>query len=149
MTSPHTDPIRARIQKSFDAQAMMRTMGATLEETGQGYCRISSELPGNCLQQHGFGHAALTFGIGDTAAGYAALSMMDPTSEVVTSEIKINLLAPATGDRLEAEGFVIRAGKRVITVEAKVWALRDGSRHQVAALLGTMMPVKIPLGAAT
>ena len=61
------------------------------------------------LQQHGAGHAGLAFSLGDSAAGYAALSVMAAGSEVMTVEMKINLLSPALGDRLVAEGRVLRA----------------------------------------
>lgn len=131
-----------RLQTSFDAQSMMHSFGATLSDLSDGYCKISAPILESSKQQHGFGHAALTFGLGDTAAGYAALSLMDLQDEVLTSEIKINLLAPARGDLIEAEGFVIRAGKRLITVEAKVWAITGDNRTQIAVLLGTMVPVR-------
>lgn len=132
----------ARLNASFDAQSMMHSFGAVLTDVAEGYCKISAPILDGNKQQHGFGHAALTFGLGDTAAGYAALSLMDPKDEVLTAEIKINLLAPARGDRLEAEGHVIRAGKRLISVEAKVWAITGEARVQIAALLGTMVPVR-------
>ena len=132
----------ARINASFDAQSMMHSFGAVLTDVAEGYCIISAPILEGNKQQHGFGHAALTFGLGDTAAGYAALSVMDPQDEVLTAEIKINLLAPARGDWLEAEGHVIRAGKRLITVEAKVWAVTGEARVQIAALLGTMVPIR-------
>ena len=132
----------ARLNASFDAQSMMHSFGAVLTDVAEGYCKISAPILDGNKQQHGFGHAALTFGLGDTAAGYAALSLMDPQDEVLTAEIKINLLAPARGDRLEAEGHVIRAGKRLISVEAKVWAITGDTRVQIAAMLGTMVPVR-------
>ena len=97
-------------------------------------------LPGS-RQQHGFGHAALTFALGDTAAGYAALSTMTAESEVLTSEIKINLLAPARGDRLVATGRVVKSGKRLCIVTAEVHAEEDGKAILIAILQGTMVPV--------
>src|SRR3546814_8366890 len=57
------------------------------------------------LQQQGFAHGGLLFTLADTAAGYAALTMMPPEVEVMTLEMKINLMAPASG-RLRAEGRV-------------------------------------------
>ena len=98
--APDTD---ARVRASFAAQAMMETFGATLEALGPGTCRIAAPILPLARQQHGYGHAALPFAIGDSAAGYAALTLMEPGQEVVTAEIKINLLAPTTGDRLIAE----------------------------------------------
>jgi hypothetical protein len=48
-------------------------------------------------QQHGFVHAGALAAIADSAAGYAALSLMPPGAGVLTTEFKINLLAPAAG----------------------------------------------------
>ena len=76
------------------------------------------------------------------AAGYAALSVMAAGSEVMTVEMKINLLSPAVGDRLVAEGRVIRPGRRIVAVASDVFAEGDKGRKHVATLLGTMVPVE-------
>lgn len=140
---PLTSDDDTRIRKSFAAQSMMTSFGARLDALDEGYCRISAPILDGNRQQHGFGHAALTFGLGDSAAGYAALTTMGTENEVLSAEIKINLLAPAKGERLVAEGHVLRTGRRLVTVEAKVWAVEGDEQRQIAALLGTMVPVKI------
>lgn len=132
---------RDRIQRSFDAQSMMATLGARLSRIDPGLVEITAPILALALQQQGFGHAGLTFAIGDSAAGYAALSMLPLDSEVVTAEIKINLLAPARGDRLIATGKVVKPGKRLCVVTSEVHAIADGQRTLVAILQGTMVPV--------
>lgn len=136
-----SDAVAARVHASFAAQSMMRTFGAGIESLGPGFCRIAAPIVEGARQQHGFGHAALTFGVGDSAAGYAALTLLDTTLEVVTSEMKINLLTPAVGERLVAEGRVIRPGRRLVVVQSDVWAETAGDRRHVAALMGTIVPV--------
>ena len=131
----------ARIRDSFARQTMMQTMGAELGEVGLGRITITAPVLPGSLQQHGVGHAALSFAIGDTAAGYAALTLMPDGAEVMTVEMKINLMSPAAGDRLIAEGRVIRSGRRITVVCAEVWAETDGTRKQVAIMQGTMIPV--------
>jgi len=135
--------IDARVRASFAQQSMMHTLGAEIAALDAGRCSIRSSIPPSARQQQGFGHAGLTFSIGDSAAGYAALTCMELDSEVVTSEIKINLLAPAMGDYLLAEGRVIRPGRRLITVQSEVWAVTGDTRKQIAVLLGTMVPVPL------
>lgn len=83
----------------------------------------------------------LTFALGDTAAGYAALSLMPEGQEVMTVEMKINLIAPAVGTSLIARSEVMRAGRRLSVVRAEVVALTDGQEKTVALLQGTMIPV--------
>ncbi len=137
MDQPHKD----RISQSFGAQSMMETLGAQLSEISEGVVRITAPILAGSRQQQGFGHAGLTFSLGDTAAGYAALTMLPLDQEVVTAEIKINLLAPARGSLLIATGRVIKPGKRLSVVTAEVHAEHKGVQTLVAILQGTMVPV--------
>jgi len=134
--------MRDRIAASFARQSMMQTFGATLDAVEQGNVTLSAPILDTSRQQQGFAHAALTFGLGDSAAGYAALTTIPEDQEVVTAEIKINLTAPATGERLVARGQVIKPGRRLIVVTSEVFAVSAGDETLVAILQGTMVPVK-------
>jgi uncharacterized protein (TIGR00369 family) len=136
-----TPEVHDRITTSFHAQSMMVTLGAELAEVTPGLVRITAPILPSTRQQQGFGHAGLTFSIGDSAAGYAALTLLPLDMEVVTAEIKINLIAPARGDRLIATGRVIKPGKRLSVVTAEVHAEEDGKQTLIAILQGTMVPV--------
>ncbi len=133
--------LETRIRNSFDRQTMMRTLGASLSRIAPGEVVITAPILPTSQQQQGAGHAGLTFSIGDSAAGYAALSLMPEDAEVMTVEMKINLMSPALGDRLIAEGRVIRPGRRILVVAADVWAETGEMRKHVALLQGTMIPV--------
>jgi uncharacterized protein (TIGR00369 family) len=142
MSPPSLSPAReAAIRESFAAQTLMQTFGAEMAALGPGTCRIEAPILPGARQQQGFGHAGLTFALGDTAAGYAALTLMPEGAEVLTVEMKINLMAPAAGDRLIATGRVVRAGRRLTIVTAEVEAVTGDSRRTVAILQGTMIPV--------
>ncbi len=130
-----------RIVNSFASQAMMKTLGAELQSIAPGEVVITAPILPTSTQQHGFGHAGLTFSIGDSAAGYSALSLMEPNQEVLTSEMKINLLAPAKGDYLRATGKVIKPGKRLMVVTAEVEAIEGDTVTTIAILQGTMVPI--------
>ena len=130
-----------KIRASFARQSMMKTLGAELLDLGEGRATIAAPILGSSLQQHGAAHAALTFAIGDSAAGYSALTLFDPDHEVMTVEMKINLLRPAVGDRLVAKGRVVKPGRRLTIVQAEVFAETDGVSKQVALLQGTMIPI--------
>ena len=120
---------------------MMRTLGAEVLSVEAGRVVITAPILPTSLQQQGAGHAGLAFSIGDSAAGYAALTTLPEGAEVMTVEMKINLMSPALGDRLVAEGRVIRAGRRIVVVGADVFAETGGARKHVAMLQGTMIPV--------
>ena len=133
--------IDTRIRDSFGKQSMMRTLGAEVISVEAGRVVIAAPILPTSLQQQGAGHAGLAFSIGDSAAGYAALTTLPEGAEVMTVEMKINLMSRALGDRLVAEGRVIRAGRRIVVVGADVFAETGGARKHVAMLQGTMIPV--------
>ncbi|MGY6633491.1 MAG: PaaI family thioesterase [Alkalilacustris sp.] len=135
-----TDPA-ARIADSFARQSLMTTLQAELIEVAPGRVVIAAPLLPAFRQQHGAGHAGVTFALGDSAAGYAALTRIPEGREVMTVEMKINLLSPATGTRLIATGELLRPGRRLLIVRARVHAERDGAEVQIAEMLGTMIPV--------
>lgn len=129
------------IRASFLAQSLMTTLGARLVSVGHGQARIEAPILPGARQQHGFAHAGLTFAIGDSAAGYAALSVMPEGAEVLTTEMKIHLLAPGQGTGLVACGRVIKPGRRLVIVQADVYASQATGDVHVALLTGTMMPM--------
>ena len=130
-----------KVNASFAAQSMMGSIGAEIVKIEAGRVSIAAPILPGFQQQQGFGHAALTFALGDSAAGYAALTVMPEGAEVLTAEIKVNLLAPAQGIRLRAEGRVVKPGRRLVIVQSDVYAeTQDGDRH-IAILMGTMVPV--------
>ncbi len=135
------DTIETRIRASFARQSMMTSLGAALLSVDRGAVEIGAPIGAGFLQQQGFAHAGLTFAIGDSAAGYSALSLLPEDQEVVTSEIGIHLLAPARGERLVARGRVIKPGRRLIVVASDVYAITPEGETHVASLQGTMVPV--------
>jgi len=120
----------------------MSTLGATMDEVAPGRVEIGlTPSPANS-QQHGFVHAGAVSAIADSAAGYAALSLMPADTGVLTAEFKINLLAPAAGDRILARGSVVKSGRTLSLAKAEVFA-RNGTEEKLIALLtATLMAIK-------
>ena len=134
-----------KIVQSFESQAFMKTIGAELEVVEEGKVIISVKLKPSMMQQHGFGHAGVTFSIGDSAAGYAALTKMANHQEVLTSEMKIHLLSPADGKVLKAVGSVLKSGKRLLVVQSNIYSGDNGNEKLIATMLGTMVPSIVDL----
>ena len=128
-----------KIKASFARQSFMTTLGAALDHIGKGSVSIRAPMSDHILQQHGFAHAGVAFSMGDSAAGYAALTFMPAEAEVLTTEMKINLLAPASGDVIIAKGRVIKAGRRLTIVGADVFARTGDQEKHIAILQGTMI----------
>ena len=137
--------IFTKVALSFESQAFMETIGAKLDKVEEGQVVISVELKPSIMQQHGFGHAGITFSIGDSAAGYAALTKMGENQEVLTSEMKINLVSPADGKMLKAVGSVLKAGKRLFVVQSNIYSVSEKKEKLVAIMLGTMVPSNIKI----
>ncbi len=67
---------------------------------------------------------------------------MPPSAGVLTAEFKINLVAPAAGDRILAVGRVVKAGRTLTLAQAEVHAQAGGARRLVALLTATLMAVE-------
>lgn len=133
--------IARRIAASFDKQAFMTTLGARLKHVAAGEVEIELPIQPHVSQQHGFVHAGAVASIADSACGYAALTVMPAGAGVLTAEFKINLLAPAAGERLVAKGRVVKAGRTLTLAMAEVFALKDGTLRLCAMMTATCMTI--------
>jgi uncharacterized protein (TIGR00369 family) len=120
----------------------MKTLGASLVEVAPGRVEIALPASPSVSQQHGFIHAGAVAAIADSAAGYAALSLMPPGVGVLTTEFKINLVAPAVGDRMVARGRVVKAGRTLTLAQTEVFADTGGTEKLVALLTATLMSIE-------
>lgn len=138
---PRDPNYAARVLASFARQNFMTLLGARVRSVVPGAVEIELPIRPDLEQQHGFAHAGATWAIADTAAGYASQTLMAPDDGVLTVELKINLMAPAKGERLIARGRVERAGKRLTVGRADVYAEADGAETHVATAIGTYMTI--------
>jgi uncharacterized protein (TIGR00369 family) len=142
-------PLYDRIAESFQRQRLLSTLGARLLRVADG--EVDIELPWSeaIQQQHGFVHAGAIATIADSACGYACLTQMAEGSAVLSVEFKINLLAPAVGDRFVARGRTVRVGRTVGVATAEVVALSATKpESRVALMQATMMQVEPRGGSA-
>jgi uncharacterized protein (TIGR00369 family) len=77
----------------------------------------------------------------DSACGYAALTTMEAGAEVLTVEFKINLLAPAAGERLVARGRVLRTGRTLTVCRGDAVAISGNQEKHVATLTATLIAI--------
>ncbi len=129
---PADPDFAARVRDSFGRQRVMDLIGATLVRVEPGLVEIALPFKPELTQQHGFFHAGITSTIGDSAGGYAAYSLFPADSSVLTVEFKINLMAPADGERLVAVGKVVKPGRTLTVCTFEVDAEKDGTRKTCA-----------------
>ena len=128
-----------RVRDSFARQGAMKLIGATITEVAPGYCAIALSPRPELSQQHGFVHAGIVSAIVDTAGGYAGFTLFPEDASVLTVEFKLNLLAPAKGERILAEGFVVKPGRTLAITRGEVHAEDGGKRTLVALMQQTLM----------
>jgi uncharacterized protein (TIGR00369 family) len=132
-----------RIRQSFSNQAFMSTLGAELITVGQGSVQIRLPFSSKLTQQNGYLHAGAITAVLDSACGYAALTTVAADKDVLSVEFKVNLLAPAVGEVLEARAHVKRAGQTLTVCTADAFAISGGKEKLVATMLATIMAVPI------
>src|SRR5580765_466132 len=140
--TPATPEVRARIRESFARQGLMSHLGASLEHIGPGRVHITLPHRPEVTQLNGYIHAGATSAIADSAGGYAALTLFPEDSAVLTVEFTINLLAPAQGEYLEAEGVVLKSGRTLTVCRLDVYGVEGEQRTLVAA--GQQTLIRVP-----
>ena len=136
---PADPDFEVRVKDSFQRQGIMGLIGAELSLVAPGHVEIELPFRGDLTQQHGFFHAGVTSTVADSAGGYAAFSLFPVEASVLTVEYKINLVAPAKGERLRAVGRVLRPGRTLTLCDLEVFALEAGEAKLCAKGLQTIM----------
>ena len=127
----------AEVRESFDRQGFNVNLGATLTYIGPGEVRVGVRYAPHLTQQNGFLHAGVIASIADNACGYAAMSAAPSGHNPLAVEFKVNLLAPARGERFEARARVLRRGRTLSVVRADVFAITGTSEDMIATMLET------------
>jgi uncharacterized protein (TIGR00369 family) len=128
-----------RVRASFACQHAMTLIGASMPVVEPGYTEIHLPHKAEITQQHGYIHGGVVGMIADSAAGYAASTLTASETGVLTVEYKLNLLAPAEGQLLIAEGSVVRYGRTLIVTRAEVFAVSHGRKTLCALMQQTII----------
>jgi uncharacterized protein (TIGR00369 family) len=139
--TPADGAFAARVRASFDRQAAMATIGARLARVEAGEVEIELPWAAGLTQQHGFLHAGIVATALDSACGYCAFSLMPAEAGVLTIEYKINLLAPAKGQRFRMVGTVLKPGRTITVTEGRAFAVDEGREKLVATMNATLMTI--------
>lgn len=136
--------VQQRVRESFDRQGLMSHLGARITRIAPGRVHIVLPSRPELTQQHGYFHAGATGAIADSAGGFAAFTLFPENTEVLSVEYKINLLAPAIGDHIEAVGTVLKSGRTLTVCQLEVFGVQDGRRKLVASGQQTLISVNRP-----
>ena len=139
---PANSDFARRVQDSFARQGAMHTLGAELSLLEPGAVDVCLDWAPGLTQQHGFLHAGMVSAALDSACGYAGLTLMPADAAVLTIEFKINLLAPAKGQRFRMEGRVLKPGRTITVTEGRAYAIDEGREKRIATMGCTLMCVQ-------
>jgi len=131
------------IRTALNAQGFLHHMGASVDEVTPGRVVMSVTKRPELLQQHGFFHGGVIAFLVDNATTAAAGTVVDRDARTcLTAEYKLNIVAPALGDRLACTAKVVKPGRRLTIVEAKVYSHTPGKTKLVAVALATIANVE-------
>jgi uncharacterized protein (TIGR00369 family) len=134
------DPLfKTRVRNSLGRQEVMRTLGIEITALEAGEITLIMPYAAAYTQQHGFVHAGIIATALDNACGGAAFSLMPEDAAILTVEFKLNLLAPAQGDRFVFRGKVVKPGRTITVCEAYAFAISGGQEKLIATMSGTLM----------
>ncbi|MCF8177942.1 MAG: PaaI family thioesterase [Sulfuritalea sp.] len=136
---PRNPDWEAAVRDSFARQKVMSLVGAEMGALAAGHCEIRLPFRDKLTQQNGYFHAGITATIVDSAGGYAGYTLMPQGSDVLTVEFKLNLLAPADGEFLVAEGQVLKSGRNLVITRGEVYAIKNGKATHCATMQQTLM----------
>jgi len=122
----------------FSASPIARSFGMSLSYDEEGHAHV--HLPYNPDLDHALGgvHGGVIATLLDTAGWFAAAALHDGVW-IATTNLNIHLLEPAAEVDLEAEGRVVRRGRRIDVAEMRVTD-SDGRLYAIAT--GTFIVVE-------
>ncbi|MBD9424090.1 PaaI family thioesterase [Pseudomonas sp. PDM15] len=129
---------RERLEQALQHSTFAQLLGAELLDFAPGKVSLQVHSRPDLCQHHGYMHGAVVGFMVDSGCAWAAASMV---GDVVTSEYKLNLLAPALGERLICRSEVLKAGQRQAVCRADVFAVKDGTEKLIATGLATIARV--------
>jgi len=144
MSQPPFPAVAAAIRTTLEGQGFTRLVGAEVVSVDPGVVVMGLDRRDEVLQQNGLFHGGVIAYLIDNAATAAAATVIDRSKRtVITAEYKVNLVAPSKGDRLTCRAEVIKPGRTLTVVDAKVYCRTGGEERLVAVALATIANLDI------
>ncbi|MEM6336042.1 MAG: PaaI family thioesterase [Bacteroidota bacterium] len=126
--SPRNPNYAGKVREEFDTAAFVNDLGIELGAFEPGWCEASLLLQPRHLQQTGIVHLGVQATLADHTAGGAAGTLIEADQKMVSTNIELHMLRPATGIRLHCRAEVLKAGRRLTVVESSVYAESETER---------------------
>jgi uncharacterized protein (TIGR00369 family) len=129
---------RRAIVEGFGRAAFVQDIGIEFADCGPGWCLARLAIEARHRQHGGLIHAGVQATLADHTAGAAATTLLDLDQFLVTAEFKLVLIRPAVSESLECRAEVIRAGRALCFVEARVFGRREEEPLLVSVFSATL-----------
>ena len=120
-----TDERMRRAAEGLRSLAFSRLIGMELTELAHGKAVITVGMRDELSRPGGILHGGVTATVIDTAMAFAVRTLLDESAETATIDLTVHYLRPHSVGDIICTARVVRAGKRIFTVEADV-ANEDG-----------------------
>jgi uncharacterized protein (TIGR00369 family) len=117
---PLTAAENERLRGVFAKVPFAHLIGLELGELERGYATFHLSVRDELRQNKGVLHGGVTASLIDTAAAFAAVTLLEPGQSTTTIDLTIHYLRPLTAGRVTARARVLRAGRRVLTITVDV-----------------------------
>ena len=123
------------VAEIFDGIPFAEDLGIELTHAADGRAegRLDLAARHTSNERTGVVHGGVTYSLADTVGGAAVYSAVGSSTPTPTVDMRIDYLAPATGEALNAEADVVRNGNSVCTVDVTV---TDGDGTRIAEARG-------------
>ena len=139
--------IAAAIKTTLEGLGFTRLLGAEVVAVEPGVVVMALDRRDGLLQQNGLFHGgAVAYLVDNTTTAAAATVRARADRSVLTAEYKLNFVAPSKGDRLTCRAQIVKPGRTLTVVEAKVTCRTGGEEKLVAVALATIAHVDRPSG---
>ncbi len=123
-----------RFRELANASPYYRLLGMEVLECREGYAKFRLPFKGDLKQLAGVVHGGAIASLADSAGAIAVLATAKNGARVATAEMKLNFIAPTSGNDLFAEAHVVHCGSTLAVSDVEV---TDGHGTLIAKGLAT------------
>jgi len=139
--TPKTTNYAEAVTAVFNAIPLHQTLGIQLTEIRPGYVCASMDKAEALTQQNGYLHAGALISLADAVGGSAAATLIEEGQNILSVNFAVSMLRPADSAKVRGEGRVVKAGKRFIFSEARIYGDSGGKEQLLVSASITLAVV--------
>ena len=139
MGNPIDPVLMERLGPVFESQKFMHHLGVRITGLKKGWCEMSLNYDEKWSGQNGVFHGGVIGTVAESVTGISAATCQERDRRCTIAEYKLNLLAPARGERIVGEAKVIKSGRTLLVAETNIYVINDQERTHCAMALVTLV----------